>query len=1014
MAKRRSLSLLSGLGLAAGLFLALLILGRGPAGAASEAAPPAPAEAERVFIALPAPPPEAMAEAERGDGLSGEAAMLRLAEAAARPLREILERLQREGRIEGFRLRPDLFAVEVLRPAPGALEALSLPAGAALVEGPQALACLRQDAEALRAQWEARRARPAVERMGAAALSAQATNPSIDVYAPPDASYTYVTGRTDPNASVRMRIYRGGQLIVERWTYSSSDGDYSFYPMWLGSSCGGGSGYDWTLRPGDEVEVAVGDRAVRTVVAYVQAWADPQSDTVAGRTDPGRAVEAALRIPDASLCSWTPVTRTGAVDGAGNFSIRFPDFDGQAQGFVYARDGNGNSTFVAVQAFHLEARVRGSSVSGFLRPDVDFTAAVWRGSAVVTQTVGRTGRSDGFFWWWFGFPLQSGDVISVTGGGVTLRLTAVDLRLSFDPAANRVSGVTAPNRRVRINFYKSTYYPVATACNYGSECRGVVSDAAGNFTATSTLDLVRGDGVDIRILDSEGNSQHAGRYVPIIILELRSRPWGSSEIRGYWGDPSATSVTVTLRAPDNTIKHQARTSPSEWDGSFSAWLWSWESMAAGDRVEVTDGRITETTTVPVLTARLDGAARQLRGQAGPGRVVAYLRDYRPESLYYGSSWPSYYAFCAEGPVSGGAYALSFPSSAQVGGMDGADFWAFGSDGHAATFYEAYYTTPFPGLYFSSIQAFTVWARQDGQRLWGVVGVAPVTTSLPVTITVRRGAAVLTSTVATADPAFDLSLGVAMQEGDVIEVRTGAGEAANVTVPRLTVARDTARQEIYGQAPAGKYVQAFAVRWRRDPDEYKARSVRAGSDGSYRAGFSDLFWSNCDPVRLDHRCVRGRADFINEQGHTVSVWEPAPPPLGPDAYEPDDTAAQARPYTGIQLHTFHTVTDTDWITFTVPAADLAQGVPYLIRLSDGYVYGYIRVYTNTAYSPIIEGWFGTWSGSWGVSWTPPAAGTYYLQLEALGGGHCDASYRLLILPVRSRIYLPLIMRNFSSR
>ena len=1013
MTKHRSFYLVFGFCLSAGLFLALLILGRAPARAVADAPPPAPAEAERVFIALPAPPPEAMAEAERADGLSGEAAMIRLAEAAARPLQEILARLQREGRIEGFRLRPDLFAVEVLRPAPGALEALSLPAGTAVVEGPEALTCLRQDADALRAQWEARRALPAAEEIRAAALSTQATNPSIDVYAPPGASFTYVTGRTNPNENVRMRIYRGGQQIVERWTRSDEDGDYSFYPIWLGSSCGGGSGYDWTLRPGDEVEVAVGDRAVRTVVAYVQAWANPQTNRVAGRTDPGRTIEAVLRIPDASLCNWVPVTRTGAVDGMGNFSISFPDFDGQAWGSVYARDGNGNSTFVGVTAFRLAASVRGRTVSGYLRPDVDFTAALWRGSTVVTQTVGRTSKSSGYFSWWFDVELRSGDVISVTGGGTTLRLTAVGLQLSFDPAANRVSGVTAPNHRVRIRFYKPTYYPVATTCRSDSECRGAVSDAAGNFTVASTLDLVRGDGVDIQILDSEGNAQYAFRYVPIIILELPSQPWGGSAISGYWGDPSASSVTVTLRAPDNTIKRSQNTGLSFGDGRFSVWL-SWTSMAAGDRVEVTDGRITETTTVPVLTARLDGATGQLRGQAGPGRVVAYLRDYRPDALYYGSSWPAHWAFCAEGSVSGGGYALSFPS-AQLGGMDGADFWAFGNDGHATTFDSPYASTPFPGLYLSTINAFTVWARQDGQRLWGVVGVAPLTTSLPVTITVRRGAAVLTSTVTTADPDFELSLDVPLQEGDVIQVRTGAGEAADVTVPRLTVARDTARHEIYGQGPAGKYVQAFAVRWRQYPDEYKARSVRAGSDGGYRASFSDLFWSNCDPVRLDHRCVRGRVDFINDQGHTVSVWEPAPPPLGPDAYEPDDSAAQARPYVGIQLHTFHTVTDTDWITFTVSTADVAQGVPYLIRLFEaGYVYGEIRIYTDTAYSPVVEQWFSTWSGSWGMSWTPPEARTYYLELEAYySGGHCDASYKLLILPVRSRIHLPLIMRNFLS-
>ncbi len=1000
--------ILFGLLVLAGLLLALLVLIGGPSqGFASTGAPPtplAPAEPDLVFLILPMPSPDAI------QGIAGEASeeavMIRLAAAAAQPLADTLMQLQREGKIEGFHLRPELFAIEVRRPAPGALEGLPLPPGAAIARGPDALSCVRQGAEAVRAQWQALRARPALEGLQAASLETQATNPSIHVYAPPGASFTFVTGATDPNTSVRLRIYRGGAQIYEQWTTSGSDGSYRFYPPYTGTSCEGGSGYAWTLRAGDVVEVTAGSRSAQTVVAFLQAWANPRTDTVAGRTEPGRIIEVVLSLQGTDLCSSTPVTQTSAVDGAGNFSISFPNFDGQAWGYVYARDGNGNSTFISTSAFHLRARLRGYRVYGYLPPDTGFTATLSRGSTVVTQTT-RWTDSTGFFWWYL-WPerFQPGDVISVTGGGVTLRLTAADLSLSIDPVANQVSGTTAPNHRVRILFYRTSYYPLFTTCGGGRDCRGTTSDSAGRFSVTSSLDWTRGDGVDVNILDTEGNSQYDWRYASIIILEFEpSSTW--TEIRGYWGDPSASTLTITLRAPDNTVKASSTATPFE-SGSFSVSFWS---IAPGDRVEVTDGRTTERTTVPVLTARLDSGTRQLRGRANPGRVVAYLRDYRREGLYWGSPWPSYTPYCVEGTASGGSYALSFPSGAQIGGMDGVNFWAFDSDGHAATFRQWYYSTPFPGLYLSPVNAFTVWARQDGQQLWGVVGTISPATSIPVTITVKRGATVLTSTVQNAAPTFNVNLGVVMQPGDVVQVRTGDGDAVDLNVPSLAVNRDTARNEIYGQAPASDYVQVFAVRWASSPYEYKAKTVQAGADGSYRTGFADLYWSDCSPVQMGHPCVRGRVDFINSQGHTISVWESAPPPLGPDAYEPDDVAAQARPYTGIQDHTFHTVTDTDWISFTVPAADV--GISYIIRIFDTglSVYGDIRLYQDPSQDSIGSWWF---YRDEEIVWTPSAPGTYYLRIQTPNGRHCEARYRLMILPVRSRVYLPLIMRSASGR
>jgi len=64
---------------------------------------------------------------------------------------------------------------------------------------------------------------------------------------------------------------------------------------------------------------------------------------------------------------------------------------------------------------------------------------------------------------------------------------------------------------------------------------------------------------------------------------------------------------------------------------------------------------------------------------------------------------------------------------------------------------------------------------------------------------------------------------------------------------------------------------------------------------------------------------------------VAFWvclRPGGPPA--DAYESDNARTAARPYTGVQHHTFHTVTDTDWISFTVSITDVSRMVPYQIE------------------------------------------------------------------------------------
>ena len=195
-------------------------------------------------------------------------------------------------------------------------------------------------------------------------------------------------------------------------------------------------------------------------------------------------------------------------------------------------------------------------------------------------------------------------------------------------------------------------------------------------------------------------------------------------------------------------------------------------------------------------------------------------------------------------------------------------------------------------------------------------------------------------------------------------------------------------------------------------------ITAGTSGNYSASFNGLYWSrDCSAVDVGHRCTQPAVRYYNSAGHQVWLEGPSPQPVGPDIYESDNISTTARAYTGIQSHTFHTITDTDWITFTVPQADVDDGVPYRIEtLNLGWgMATRVRLYATDG-TTLLGEWTGYEDDGRGVSvlWTPTAAGTYYLEVSPPSSSYaayCDAVYDLMILSVRGQIYLPLVTRGY---
>lgn len=999
------------LALALLLTLAGLTLLAGTLTAPALAAPPPPTPAPdkagpgdtvEYLITLPVPPAEAL-DVPADLAPEQAAAYARgLTYRLAQPVLSALRRLRAQGHIVDFQVWPDLHAVAVqVLPTAEALAALErLPGKEAVAPAEVLSTCGAETAKALTEQVQGVSQAAHQAARPASGDAAQATNPSIHVYATPGATWTYVNGATSPNIPVNLRILRGGAVIATQSTTSSSSGYYYFYPSYRG--CGY---YNWMLRPGDVVEVTAGGNTVSTVVAYLSAWADPATDTVAGRTDAGRSVNTQVYAYGSDACATTWYSQTVGTDDGGNFSAAFGglvNFDRRAWGAAFVRDANGNSTYASFYAYRVYARFNSSNFYGYLKPQVGFIATLSRGvraddqtSGIVSTYSGQTSAS-GAYSGWFTDTIQAGDVLQVSGGGVTMQYTAVGLDVTLNPATDQATGTTGVSRLVKAYFYKSSWGYIATSCSWSSVCTYTTASGAGAFTLNAGLDLVRGDEVDLYVYDAEGNYQYGYRYVPALAANLT---W--NEAVGYWRDPGVDHLTAILRDNGGTVKAIATwVWISTWDGSFNAWFGA--AINPTDIIEVGDGAVTETMTVRSLTARLDGGSGHLAGSADAGHLVATLYDFRRDS-----EWG--YGYCAETDVAasaedlpGGAYDLTF-SGAQVGGQDYATVWLAGPDGH--------YTSRYA-------HAFTVNAQKGSNYVNGY----SETPGVPVTVTLQRSGspvAVYTGTSQASGYYYTfLGGGATITQGDTLLVQTGDGDSVALPIPELTANVDGAHNRVYGRSPASEPVRAEARR-RYKWGEYSWRQyTQANAAGDYSADFGGYYWSqDCSLVNLAHPCSQAAAYYYNTAGHQIWLEGPMPPSVGPDLYESDNVSATAKAYVGIQAHSFHVVTDTDWVTFTVPAADVTNAVPYRLETNRlGWGMGTrMRLY-GTDGATLLNEWTGYENRGLGVSvlWTPPAAGTYYLEIRPPSSSYaayCDAIYSLLILPVRARIYLPLVMRDY---
>jgi hypothetical protein len=913
----------------------------------------------------------------------------------AQPLLAKLQRMQAEGTVTNFVVRTDLHSFVITGVSEQGIDELSnlQQASTVIPYGDKAAACAGATARALSEQvfGLSQISIQQAQRRQVTAADRYATDPTIAIYAPFENVWTYISGQTASNTQVTLRVSRGGREIGTGSTTSDNDGSYRFFPSWEPCST---SGYSWTLRPGDVVEVTANGKTVSTVVANLSAWVDPVANTVAGMTDPGRSIEVALQLMSNSDCSDPKLyTQNASAAGNGHFSVNMGgqvDFNRRASAYVHARDANGNSTFAWYSAYRISTSLHSRHFSGYLKPNANFSVSLSRGGTVVS-TYDGTSSADNYFYGEFDSELQPGDVIKVVSGEILIETTVAAANLTLDPVSDRMVGVTAPGHQVEARFYKNdSSWGIPSTCSSGYHCGVTTADANGDFEVAANLDLMRGDYAYFYTYDAEGNPQFSGqRYVPTIMANLT---WG--QIQGYWGDLVTSSVTAMLKDSSGAVKwSEPSLQVSVWNGEFLTYVSA--PLLPTDSIEIGNGVYTETMTIQSLTAQLGGGNGDLSGTGYNGRLLASLLDFRRDGGFY-SYW------CVETKVTNGTYTLTF-DNAQVGAQDSATVWNIGPDGH--------YT-------MRAVNAFSVNVNKGGNYVWGYS--KQPDTEILIALW-RNGEPQAAHAMTSSDKGYYsayLNSGTSdtVMQGDILQVQTADGDDTSVLIPELTVAIDTIHDRIYGTAPANQVVHLQSLRYVNWGGFYSNHPVTTDSSGNYSAPFNHLLSSSaCTTVEPDHRCSQANVVYYNAGDHRIQVDGPRPQPVGADDYEGDNTSATAGTYTGMRSHTFHERDDVDWVSFTVPAADILKGVVYRIEtLNLGWNMA-TRVELFNSGMDLLGAWTGYEQNGRGIaaSWKPSSSGVYYVRIsppDPMYSAYCDARYELLILPVRGQVFLPAVGRD----
>jgi len=897
--------------------------------------------------------------------------------------RPLLERLRAGGKISGYEIRLDLKAL-LLHGVTNSKEVNEMspePLGLGILPARVVESCSAQKASELGSRFYAlnQLARMEEGSTDQGNLATQAAPvPTIHLVVNSWAGWAgLVYGKAAPNSPVILYVYRQGRKVASISGQTNRRGSYL---LTTGSDCNSSSN---SIAPGDMVEVTAAGKNAFARNAEMSGWVDPFNNTVSGKVPFEYQVEIHL-YNNTNTCGQARVYKKVITSPkpSGEFSYNFngqPDFNGLASAVIYALDSHGNSTELSVQAYHLEYTLGGHTLFGIIKPDpeVTYTATLITGSTVESYPI-YVGW-DGSFGNYFNEAIQPGSVLKVSGGDITLTSVARLMEVHLDATHNRVYGTTEPYWLVEARFDN---YPVAS-CKDHQPCRKARVSSSGQFSMNAGYDVQHGDQVQVNLVDAQGNSEKSP-VIHVPALEIGGTYPNNIYVFGYWYT-SGKNLYLEVLASD----HQTVVCPSYYLGS-SDWFNGWVvcEVHPGDFLRVTDeDNLVEEMTLVDLSATFNTAARKIGGSTGTGRLVIKYYDFRPGNVYWSVN------LCQRSAVRAPQYRLSV-RGARMGPGDWVNITHIGPEGN--------YTSTYAQALTLKTSLYT-----DSDSYGSQVTVYPPYSSGRITLILKDTQGVEYSQTATVtEDGHTFTFAQAIHAGYTLEVLNpdlppGEPLLDTIIIPAdTTIQEDSVQNRLYGQTWPNTVLWAYLTlsNWWDQRYGYAGRQIWSNPSGQYSAAFEGMIlpyarWLCPVPAQVGAPCIIPVILVYSPGGHMFYYYKMPyqTPTVPPDAYEPDNSSAEARPYTGASHHTLPDG-DSDWIQFTVNQEDIGKTYLFETFQVDTNLHTSIALIDTDGTSWIGESQPGLGGSAW-LEYTFQTPGIYYVRImwESDSTYSCSETY-----------------------
>ena len=618
-----------------------------------------------------------------------------------------------------------------------------------------------------------------------------------------------VFGYASPEASVgiTVRDSGGSTKAIATTTADFEDGSYDV-------------SFDVDIEPDDTVEVTVDGTTRSVVVADLTATMDLAGDDVLGTAPPTSTVR--IYVWHLTDLGWRFYPKTVTSDEAGNYTADYSgvlDIGRYDYVFVCHPDGEGDETIFFYWPPLACVNVTYNNVWGFATPGANVTATLKDSLGVVKDIQTVTAGPWGYYEPGFSEDVMTGDIVEVSGGGVSATIPVQNLTADVDLAADTISGLAPASRPMIVHGWRS-YAPGFN--------RTLTSGADGTYSLdlSGQVDLYNGYEGHIYYSQADDHKVFLHYHTPEFHIDIN--------YAGLWGFVPIPHAPVTICVEDSE-------GAEKWRGYFTAekdghlGLWRFEvddgviDLLSGDRVIVEWGEAAETSgdlasllqagsqtvEIPDLWAdEIDVQNDVIRGH-GPANSLLNVSAY-------------YWAW-RQVPTDGdGNFVVDFSDLVDI--QPGAPIVVGWYDGNWNEPYR-WQEAPWPQ------------ARVNYTHDWIDGAAAPDAT---VNITVTRGGQVIGTAATTTRPngyfgtdVWSDGEHVDIQPGDRVQV-TGGGLDETIDVITIEGEIDPDADTVSGQMFGGVFPAQGRVEIWHPEGERASMDIDVDADGNYLADFSGEF------------------------------------------------------------------------------------------------------------------------------------------------------------------------------